>query len=113
MAERHDPDGTEQPPVLTEPVEPTGEVPVLTDAVAETPPPLPAEAPGHAPVSPATMAALREALTLIAADLSRACVDEVVEEARAALERRLTGQFEEELGALIERALRAHLESGD
>jgi hypothetical protein len=113
MSEPQDPDGTEQPPLLTEPVEPTGEVPVLTDAVAESPASLAAAGPGHAPVSPATIAALREALTVAAADLGRACVDEVVEEARASLERRLTVRFEEELGALIERTLRAHLETGD
>lgn len=109
MADDHDPRGDDWPPLLTDPAVPTEEVPVLVDAVAEQPPPMLEPAPPALLASPETVAALREALTLIATDVARECLDETLKEARAGLHRRLSDRFEEELRTLIERALRSHL----
>lgn len=99
-------------PLLTGQIASTGEVPVLTDEVIETVQPAPAapETGAAAAVSPAAIAALREALTVVAHDLTRNCLEEVLADAREALDRRLSGRFEEELRELVERALRAHLD---
>lgn len=99
-------------PLLTEQMASTGEVPVLTDEVIETLRPAPAapQAGGTSAVSPATVAALREALTVVAQDLTRDCLEEVLADAREALDRKLSGRFEEDLRELVERALRAHLD---
>lgn len=103
------------PPTLLEPVDETGTVPTLTDAVVDASLPVLDHAISGAPppVSDATVAALREALTVVARDLTRECIEDVLEETRIELERRLSGRFEDELRELIERALKSHLERPD
>lgn len=100
-------------PVLTEPAA-TGAVPVLTDAVVETLAPVMGEAVASEPqVSAETIEALREALTAVARDLTRECVETVLEETRVELERRLAGQLENDLRTLVDRVLRDHLATRD
>ena len=100
-------------PVLTEPAA-TGSVPVLTDAVVETLAPVMDEPVASGPqVSAETIESLREALTAIARDLTRECVETVLEETRIELERRLSGQLENDLPQLVERVLREHLAASD
>jgi hypothetical protein len=114
MADEQNPATTGRAPLLIEPVAPVEDVPVLVDAVLEDAAPVleaPAVAAGEIP--PATVAALRDTLTVLAAELARRCLDEVLEEARMTLQHRLTSRLEDELGAVIERALRDQLASGD
>lgn len=103
------------PPTLLDPVDDTKTVPLLTDAVVDAALPILDQpvAGGATPIPAATVAALREALTVVARDLTRECIEDVLEETRMELEQRLSGRFEEELRELIERALRAHLERPD
>ncbi len=112
MTERKDDSPADLAPVLTEPAA-TGPVPVLTDAVVETLAPV-LEEPAASPEIPEEMIyALREALTIIARDITRECVEAVLEDTRAELERRLSGQLEDDLRAVVDRVLRDHLATGD
>jgi hypothetical protein len=100
-------------PVLTEPAA-TGPVPVLTDAVVETLAPVLDEPTVTAPQVPEeTIDALREALTAIARDITRECVEAVFRETRNELERRLAGQWEDGLRTVVDRVLRDHLAARD
>ena len=103
------------PPTLLEPVDETDTVPILTDAVVDAALPVLDHAVSGepTPIPAATVAALREALTVVARDLTRECIEDVLEDTRMELERRLSGRFEDELRELIERALKAHLERPD
>ena len=112
MTDRKDDSPADLAPVLTEPAA-TGAVPVLTDAVVETLAPVLEEPTAGAQVSEETIDALRDALTAIARDLTRECVETVLEETRVQLERRLSGQLEDELRSLVDRALRDHLATKD
>ena len=49
----------------------------------------------------------------IARDLTRECVETVLADARVELERRLSGELEDELRSLVDRALRDHLSTRD
>jgi hypothetical protein len=113
MTDRKDTSPADLAPVLTAPAA-TGEVPILTDAVVETLAPVLDEPEAGAPqVSEDTIGALRDALTAIARDLTRECVETVLAETRVELERRLSGELEDELRSRVDRALRDHLSTGD
>ncbi len=113
MTERKDDSPADLAPVLTEPAA-TGPVPVLTDAVVETLAPVLDEPTAGAPDIPEeTIYALREALTIIARDITRECVESILEDTRDELERRLSGQLEDNLRAVVDRVLRDHLTTSD
>ena len=113
MTDRKDDSTADLAPVLTEPAA-TGAVPILTDAVVETLAPVLDQPAAAAPQIPEeTIDALRDALTAITRDLTRQCVAAVLEQTRVELERRLSGELEDELRSLVDRALRDHLATRD